>query len=428
MALRGTLKDFALPDIFQLIGMQRKTGVLTLESDRETVTVVFENGMVVHADSSVRRLDDLLGNVLVRRGKLAKEALEEALAKQKVSMQRLGYVLTHHGYIEPEALRDALSEQVQQIVFRIFRWKSGQYDFDPSSSVDYDRGNITPVSTDHILMEGIRRVDEWPIIEKRIPSLQVVFRPLVPHHQIRVTQEGAGDIVSLESAMEDLERELLRRGGTAPSDEVVLTEAEARVYRLLDGRRTVAAVIDLTGMSDFDVCRTLFDFIERSLVASVGQKQTTVTRVGARPVAPSAPPIGVPLLVGVVVLSAAGFFFSQASPFRLPGASSLGADESGGFERSVSLARMQRLDTAIRAYYLAYGEYPASLDDLVNISPPLVTASALRDGRDHRFRYERTPERVSLHAVTDEGEPYLTIEHEILPIVEPTELVDLPHP
>jgi hypothetical protein len=84
MALSGTLKDFALPDIFQLIGMQRKTGLLTLESDRETVTVVFEQGMVVHADSTVRRLDDLLGSVLVRQGKMRKDVLEDALSKQKV--------------------------------------------------------------------------------------------------------------------------------------------------------------------------------------------------------------------------------------------------------------------------------------------------------------------------------------------------------
>jgi hypothetical protein len=87
MALRGTLKDFALPDIFQLIGMQRKTGLLTLKSERETVTVVFENGMVVMADSTIRRLDDLLGSVLVRQGKLRKQDLDEVLAKQKASMQ-----------------------------------------------------------------------------------------------------------------------------------------------------------------------------------------------------------------------------------------------------------------------------------------------------------------------------------------------------
>ena len=52
MALEGTIKDFGLPDIFQLIGLQRKTGLLTLKNEKEHVTVAFENGMVVMADSA----------------------------------------------------------------------------------------------------------------------------------------------------------------------------------------------------------------------------------------------------------------------------------------------------------------------------------------------------------------------------------------
>lgn len=79
MALEGTIKDFGLPDIFQLIGLQRKTGVLTLSNDKEQVTVAFENGMVVMADSDSKRLEDRLGNVLVKQGKLGKERLEDAL-------------------------------------------------------------------------------------------------------------------------------------------------------------------------------------------------------------------------------------------------------------------------------------------------------------------------------------------------------------
>ena len=95
MALQGTIKDFGLPDIFQLIGLQRKTGILTLSNDRdkETVTVTFENGMVVMADSSGRRLEDRLGNVLVKQGKLSRERLEEALGVQKQTLQRLGHIL-----------------------------------------------------------------------------------------------------------------------------------------------------------------------------------------------------------------------------------------------------------------------------------------------------------------------------------------------
>ena len=52
MALEGTIKDFGLPDIFQLIGLQRKTGLLTLKHEKDEVTVAFENGMVVNADSA----------------------------------------------------------------------------------------------------------------------------------------------------------------------------------------------------------------------------------------------------------------------------------------------------------------------------------------------------------------------------------------
>ena len=55
MALEGTIKDFGLPDIFQLIGLQRKTGLLTLKHAQDQVTVFFENGMVVNADSSSKR-------------------------------------------------------------------------------------------------------------------------------------------------------------------------------------------------------------------------------------------------------------------------------------------------------------------------------------------------------------------------------------
>ena len=51
MALKGTLKDFSLADIFQLIGIQKKTGVLTLKSDKEVVTVSFVEGNVVSADA-----------------------------------------------------------------------------------------------------------------------------------------------------------------------------------------------------------------------------------------------------------------------------------------------------------------------------------------------------------------------------------------
>jgi hypothetical protein len=417
MALSGTLKDFQLPDIFQLIGMQRKTGLLTLESDRETVTVVFEHGMVVHADSTVRRLDDLLGNVLVRQGKVRKETLEEALAKQKVSMQRLGFILTSQGYISREDLRGALSEQVQQIVFRVFRWKTGNYHFDPTADADYDREHVQPVSTDHILMEGIRRVDEWPIIEKRIPSLEFVFRPLVALKQIRV-DAAAGDEEAggLEAALGGLEAG--NGGGGNATSEVVLSPQEHLIYKLVDGNRSVVQIMELTGLSDFDVCRTLFDFIDRNLVAASAPGQArSAASSGARPVAEAGPSeaAGTIALVAVLILSAVGLLVSLSTPFRVPLLRSFFSEEAPAIETSRDMARMQRVLSALRTYYLTFGAFPGTLDDLVNASPPLLRAEDLHTTGGVPLRYQIRGEQVTIEAIGPSGEPYLELGRKILP-------------
>lgn len=414
MALRGTLKDFALPDIFQLIGMQRKSGLLTLKGERETVTVIFDNGMVVLADSTVRRLDDLLGNVLVRQGKLKKSDLQEALTKQKVSMQRLGYILTSQGYIDADALKDALAEQVQQIVFRVFRWKDGQYDFDPDNLPDYDRRQVTPVSTDHILMEGIRRVDEWPIIEKRIPSLRMVFRRLVRPSQVRVSKEGSGGGASLEAAFEGLGAGESPDSPRASAGGVVLSEPEAQIFNLLDGHRSIAVIVDKTGLSDFDVSRTLFDLLERNLVEPVGHQRSEVREHEPAAAAPRSSGVGTALLVIVLAATMAGLFFSYSTPFRVPSGAGLLPAVAEDAARAATLARLERVDSAIRTYHLSFRDYPSSLEDLLNASPPLVSAEDLSDTEGVPFLYDRTAERVALAAVSAAGEPYVVFVHEIV--------------
>src|SRR5262249_25064667 len=158
------------------IGLQRKTGLLTLKHGEETVTVTFENGMVVNAESSAKRIEDRLGNLLVKQGKLTQERLREGLEKQTATLQSLGHILVSNNYISQKDLQSALQVQISQSVFKLFRWKVGDYHFDATDKVEYDRGNVQPMSADFILMEGIRMVDEWPMIEKKIPSMDIVFK------------------------------------------------------------------------------------------------------------------------------------------------------------------------------------------------------------------------------------------------------------
>jgi hypothetical protein len=330
-------------------------------------------------------------------------------------MQRLGFILVSQGYISRDDLKGALSEQVQQIVFRVFRWKTGRYHFDPQAEADYDRENVQPVSTDHILMEGIRRVDEWPIIEKRIPSLDFVFKPLVPFRQIRV-EEGSKDGGGLEAALGNLDGSGSAHAGA--TSEVAMGPSELSIYKLVDGNRSVATLMEMTGLSDFDVCRTLFDFIDRNLVAPAGQEHArAVAEPGRRYTAAPTPSegTGTIALAVVLVLSALGFLISAATPFRVPGSAGLFQQEAGVMQSSREMARLQRVAEALRIYYLTFGSYPTSLEDLVNASPALLQSQDLFATNREPFRYQREGDRIVLAAPGDSGEPYLSIAREILP-------------
>src|SRR5438445_1070229 len=234
MALEGTLRDFSLADIFQLIGLQRKTGVLTLRSKDDTVTVTFLDGKVVGADSLGHRLENRLGTVLIKSGMLTSDQLNRALEIQKETLQRLGFILTHYGIISGDMLKQALQLQVMQIIYRLFRWKDGEYHFSQETTIEYDRDNIMPITAESILMEGARMIDEWPIIEKRIRSYDMVFRKKSTGAELLVVGGEDVDEVDFDAGGPPAKRKKTA-GGT---ERIRISEEEKQVYDVLGGKRT----------------------------------------------------------------------------------------------------------------------------------------------------------------------------------------------
>jgi uncharacterized protein DUF4388 len=374
MALEGTIKDFGLPDIFQLIGLQRKTGILTLNNEKETVTVAFENGMVVTADADSKRLEDRLGNVLVKQGKISKERLDDALQTQRQTLQRLGHILATNDFITGKDLKDALQVQVAQIVFKVFRWRDGHYSFAPAENVDYDRDNFVPMSADFILMEGIRMVDEWPIIEKKIPSFDIVFRAAVDPSMIEVGVGGSDDGPGLSGA---------RRAASSTS-KIRLTPDEDRIFRRVDGVKTVQGLIDATGLGEFEVCRTLFDFLNRNIIAPAGRGEARMAVEESEQGIVSATP-GYIVVALVLVLAVAGVLAQLRTPFAVTGQGSALLGTYRLVVENVNLLRVQRLDRGLQAHYLLVGAPARSLGDLV--SEGLADSGYVKDLSARPFHY-----------------------------------------
>ena len=402
MALEGTIRDFGLPDIFQLIGLQRKTGILTLKNEKDQMTVAFENGMVVAADSSTKRLEDRLGNVLVKQGKLTKERLEDALSTQKATLQRLGHVLVTQNAITDKDLKEAITVQISQLVFKVFRWRDGEYHFAPTDTVDYDRENFAPMSADFILMEGIRMVDEWPIIEKKIPSMDIVFKTAVDPGtiEVAVSADAASDAKSAASA----------------SNKIRLSRDEERVFRKVDGTRTVQGIVDSSGLSEFDTCRILFDLLNRNLISTVG-RGAKVAETSRREAVVSSTP-GYVLAAAAILLAFVGISARARTPFAVVGLAPYLQTTHDQLLDGIRYDRLERLDRGVLAYHLAQGTTPGTLEEVATRG--LVDRSYLKDPWARPYHYALTATGYLLSAVDDAGKkiPSTTIER-ALPLEKP---------
>src|SRR5512137_3088441 len=124
MALKGTLKDFGIADILQLIGHQLKTGVLKLASKNQEVLIYWVDGNVVKAESATRDRRDLLGSLLVRAEVIQQEQLDTALEIQRRTLKRLGDILVDSGYVNRELIRDFTRLQTTETIYNLFNWKS----------------------------------------------------------------------------------------------------------------------------------------------------------------------------------------------------------------------------------------------------------------------------------------------------------------
>ncbi len=166
MALQGTLKDFSITEIIQLIGQQLKTGVLTIRRGKKVVEISFVDGMIVHVYSSYRGKKDLIGEILVKAKKITEEQLERVLRIQKGTLKYLGEILVELQLLTKDDVLKVISTQVYETIYDLFWWEDGIFNFDLKLVESYKKIPFA-LSTEQVLLSILRMVDEWSEIEKK---------------------------------------------------------------------------------------------------------------------------------------------------------------------------------------------------------------------------------------------------------------------
>jgi hypothetical protein len=239
MSLSGNLRTMELSEILQWISSGHKTGTLYLERRSVQKRIIFRKGIIYTSWSNDPR--ESLGQFLVRDGWISEEQLFRALLQQEEEGALLGAILVSTGILSEEALRQSLQQKAEETIYDLFLWPEGRFEFKEGQLPTLIEINMEVTG---VILEGIRRVDEWA----------------------RIREAFGSSLASFE----------VKNGGTRPSD-----PAEARALELAAAGRSLAEIALDMHRSEFDAASLLFTLHERGLVAAApGASEVPADLVG----------------------------------------------------------------------------------------------------------------------------------------------------
>jgi len=245
MALVGNIQDFGLSDFLYLVDRGYKTGCLHLERGDDAAVLFFEKGKLIYAARGDGKEE---GNVLVQLGKITEQQLQQARQAHSNGSngQNLSQAIVSENILSQEELQQTLQTHIEEsVVYQLFGWPDGEFRFEHGQKPAPDTPVMPiPVAVEHLIMEGVRRIDEWGRIKDRIPNTDMIVR------FVDQPEKAKG---------------------------VKLAPEEWRVFARINGKDTLATIAQKTNLSDFDVCRVVYGFATAGLVEVV-KKPTAAPR------------------------------------------------------------------------------------------------------------------------------------------------------
>ncbi|HVX39818.1 MAG TPA: DUF4388 domain-containing protein [Gemmatimonadaceae bacterium] len=237
MAIEGPLRELGIHDVFQLLDLSRKTGMLRVSSElrEDEGLVYFDNGRVVQATIRSKAVPTELA--LVQAGRVSEADLERAKERKANgrASREIPELLVEIGALTQRELERQLRLQIEGVVFELMSWQEGFFSFEERTKEEMPRDTRITVSTESLLMEGARRIDEWSRIADIVPNVSVV-------PELAPVEEGR------EGAMLDL----------LPHEWQVLT--------IIDGERDLRAMAATLGRDEFEIAKIAYGLATTGII------------------------------------------------------------------------------------------------------------------------------------------------------------------
>jgi hypothetical protein len=358
MVLKGSLREFILGDIFNLIAQQKITGKLLLSSGNEEGIIVLKDGIIAAAIKGDEHISSKLFNLLVGAYHLPQEEMQGLFTSYESNINSLFNEIVRLNILPGDVLAAFATSITEDICCSFFLWNKGTYYFASVPIVDDIAPNCVSISVEAIAMEASRRVDEWNRMQKNIHP-ESVFVPTERHN-------GA-----VEPAIDPLGR---------PED---------YVYSKIDGMSTVSTLYRNSGLTEYKVYEAINVLLSTNRIAPLASNisQSVVAALEKREMERKKGPK--PLTTLATLFVAGGIIISLVfiGEFLMQGLLLSGISSQSRMDRlELPLTEsLQKVAIASLQYHALLCQQTSNINDLTSGSyllksdlRPLITAKTIK--------------------------------------------------
>lgn len=316
-----------LPNIIGFIAQTEKTGVLVLNKKNDKIEIGFVKGNVNGAVYTRGGIQELIKEYLVNSGKITVENYKKVLEMHRETKVPLEKILIDEKYVDHDQLKEIIHFKIQEIFDELFTWDNGTYEF-IEDLIMYPNSTVkVSINTQALMMEGMRRMDEWPNIQSVLPTTDIYFKKVdniqIPGN-IGLEEKNVLDLISPEKSLGDL--------------------------------------IRISGLGRFLTYQSVYNLLKMNLIEKTKKKEVEEEKKQIKEKAPFDIKVVINwiiLVIFILVLTSTGFvfkrFYKKIFSYQVVK------------YRATDQYMIENIDNILTVFFLQYKKYPESLKELVNL-------------------------------------------------------------
>jgi outer membrane protein assembly factor BamB len=254
MSLQGDLAELQIGELLQTLTLNNHEGTLRVRSEKEGDKYFYlSKGEIQLVSPGKKGLR--LGDALMKAGKVKKDDLDRAVKHQVATGKKIGEALVELEIVAESDIEAVIHQQFREEFFEIFLLTKGQFEFHfrtkPDQIVQFDETvSRVSVNTSSLMLEALRQIDEWQVMSKTITTPRAILKSDGPN---------LDDVVAEASATDDVKK----------------------AVALIDGKNTVAEIVEKTPATKFDVYAFLHQLLEKHAIRPLTHEECSDQALGA---------------------------------------------------------------------------------------------------------------------------------------------------